>query len=160
MQTRTPTYMCGWGMSHHFANQKHPSFPSLPTQVSALTQMRQNCIIVQRLLCSLNQYFLSTHYMQGLMPGTGGRHKWGLSPASQGHHTQGRGGPWAMGHSRHCCQEPGCVCVCVCVCAHMRTWAQSHSTLCDLMNCSLPGSSVQGISQAWILEWVAISFSK
>ena len=30
----------------------------------------------------------------------------------------------------------------------------------DPMDCSLPGSSVHGISQARILEWVAISFSK
>ena len=29
--------------------------------------------------------------------------------------------------------------------------------LCDPMKCSPPGSSVQGISQARILEWVAIS---
>ena len=28
------------------------------------------------------------------------------------------------------------------------------------MNCSLPGSSVHGISQARILEWVAIPFSR
>ena len=33
-------------------------------------------------------------------------------------------------------------------------------TLCDLVNCSPPGSSVHGISQARILEWVAISSSK
>ena len=31
-------------------------------------------------------------------------------------------------------------------------------TLCDPMDCSLPGSSVHGILQARILEWVAISF--
>ena len=31
-------------------------------------------------------------------------------------------------------------------------------TLCDPMDCSLPGPSVHGISQARILEWVAISF--
>ena len=30
---------------------------------------------------------------------------------------------------------------------------------CDPMDCSLPGSSVHGILQARILEWVAISFS-
>ena len=36
---------------------------------------------------------------------------------------------------------------------------QSHPTLCDLMDCSLSGSSVHGISQARILEWVAIPFS-
>ena len=33
-------------------------------------------------------------------------------------------------------------------------------TLCDPMDCSLPGSSVHGIFQARILEWVAISFSR
>ena len=37
--------------------------------------------------------------------------------------------------------------------------AQSYLTLCDPMDCSPPGSSVHGISQARILEWVAISFS-
>ena len=31
-------------------------------------------------------------------------------------------------------------------------------TLCDLLACSPPGSSVQGISQARILEWVALCF--
>ena len=36
---------------------------------------------------------------------------------------------------------------------------QSYLTLCDPMDCSLPGSSVHGIFQARILEWVAISFS-
>ena len=34
------------------------------------------------------------------------------------------------------------------------------SDSCDPMNCSLPGSSVHGILQARILEWVAISFSR
>ena len=33
-------------------------------------------------------------------------------------------------------------------------------TLCNPMGCSLPGSSVRGSSQARILEWVAISFSR
>ena len=41
-----------------------------------------------------------------------------------------------------------------CVCA------QSYPTLCNPMDCSPPGSSVHGISQAGILEWVAISFSR
>ena len=35
---------------------------------------------------------------------------------------------------------------------------QSHPILCNPMACSPPGSSVHGISQAKILEWVAISF--
>ena len=38
--------------------------------------------------------------------------------------------------------------------------AQLCLTLCDPMDCSLPGSSVHGILQARILEWVAISFSR
>ena len=37
---------------------------------------------------------------------------------------------------------------------------QSCSTVCNPMECSLPSSSVHGIFQARILEWVAISFSK
>ena len=36
---------------------------------------------------------------------------------------------------------------------------QSCPTLCDPKDCSLPGSSVHGIFQARILEWVAIAFS-
>ena len=36
--------------------------------------------------------------------------------------------------------------------------AQSCLTLCNPMVCSLPGSSVHGILQAKILEWVAIPF--
>ena len=38
--------------------------------------------------------------------------------------------------------------------------AKSYPTLCDPMDCSLPGSSVHGASQARILEWIAISFSR
>ena len=38
--------------------------------------------------------------------------------------------------------------------------AQSCPTLCHPMDCSPPGSSVRGILQARILEWVAISFSR
>ena len=37
--------------------------------------------------------------------------------------------------------------------------AQSCLTLCHPMDCSLPGSSIHGIFQARVLEWVAISFS-
>ena len=37
---------------------------------------------------------------------------------------------------------------------------QSCLTLSDPMDCSLPGSSVHGIFQARVLEWVAIAFSK
>ena len=37
--------------------------------------------------------------------------------------------------------------------------ATSHPTLCGSMDCSPPGSSVQGVSQARILEWFALSSS-
>ena len=33
-------------------------------------------------------------------------------------------------------------------------------TLCDPMDCSLPGASVHGIIQGRILEWVAVPFSR
>ena len=38
--------------------------------------------------------------------------------------------------------------------------SQSCPTLCNPTDCSLPGSSVHGIFQARVLEWVAISFSR
>ena len=70
-----------------------------------------------------------------------------------------------------------CVCVCVCVCVYQLLCriavtkghldnrgvcmcAQSRPTLCNSMDCSLPGSSVHEILQARILEWVAMSSSR
>ena len=38
--------------------------------------------------------------------------------------------------------------------------AQSCPTLSDPMDCSLPGSSIHGISQARVLEWGAVAFSR
>ena len=43
---------------------------------------------------------------------------------------------------------------------HACAVSQSCLTLCDPMNHSLPGSSVHGIFQTRILEWVAVSFSR
>ena len=51
-------------------------------------------------------------------------------------------------------------------CTHLRPSksesevTQSCLTLCDPMDCSLLGSSVHGIFQARLLEWIAISFSR
>ena len=39
-------------------------------------------------------------------------------------------------------------------------FTQSCPILCDPMDCSIPGSSVQGIFQARVLEWVPLSFIK
>ena len=53
--------------------------------------------------------------------------------------------------------------LCMCMQIHTCMWsevAQSCSTLCDPMDCSLLGSSVRGIFQARVLEWIAISFSR
>ena len=43
---------------------------------------------------------------------------------------------------------------------HACMHTQSFPTLCNPMDCSLPGCSVYGIFQARILEWVANSFSR
>ena len=43
---------------------------------------------------------------------------------------------------------------------YMSEVAQLCLTLSDPMDCGLPGSSVHGIFQARVLEWVAISFSR
>ena len=47
--------------------------------------------------------------------------------------------------------------LCVRMCVFV---AQLCLTLCDPMDCSLPGSSVHRISQTRLLEWVAIAFSR
>ena len=57
----------------------------------------------------------------------------------------------------HTVREAGqCFTMLSCLCLP----AQSCPTLCDPVDCSPPGSSVHGISQARTLEWVAISFSR
>ena len=51
--------------------------------------------------------------------------------------------------------------VCTSVCVHVCMLSVSVlSTLCNPMGCNPPDSSVHGILQARILEWVAISFSR
>ena len=53
-----------------------------------------------------------------------------------------------------------CVCVCVCACVCARSVTQPCLTLCNLMDCSPPGSSVHENFQARILERVVISSSR
>ena len=57
-----------------------------------------------------------------------------------------------------CVSVCACVCVHVCVCVFSVT--QSCLTLCNLMDCRLPGSAVHGIFQAKIPEWAAIFSSR
>ena len=47
-----------------------------------------------------------------------------------------------------------------CLLSEVSEVAQSCPTLCEPMDCSLPGSSVHGIFQAVVLDWVAIPFSR
>ena len=61
--------------------------------------------------------------------------------------------------------SPLCRSPCVIPWVWLSTWpcvllTQSCPTLCYPLDCSLPGSSVHGISQARIPEWAAISFSR
>ena len=54
----------------------------------------------------------------------------------------------------------GCHCLLQCMKVKSESEvAQSCPTLCDPMDCTLPGSSIHGIFQARVLEWVAIAFS-
>jgi len=48
---------------------------------------------------------------------------------------------------------------CYIMCMHAKS-LKSSPTLCNPIDCSLPGSSVHGILQARILKWVAMPFSR
>ena len=48
--------------------------------------------------------------------------------------------------------------MCMCFCCSCSLVAKLYPTLCDPLNCRLPGSSIHGISHARILERVAMSF--
>ena len=70
---------------------------------------------------------------------------------------QVQGGTWAYSvASCNCTWTEGREEIALPACVH----AQSCPSLCDPMNCSLPGSSARGVFQARILEWVAISSSR
>ena len=65
--------------------------------------------------------------------------------------------PPSLGFSR---QETGVGCHVLLQCMKVKSEsevAQSDPTLCDPMDCSLPGSSIHGIFQARVLEWGAIA---
>ena len=88
---------------------------------------------------------------------------------------------WVRGKERECQRKASCIiyvlsfifrewdvsftknkssCVCVCVCVWVCVHAQLCPILCDSMDCSPLGSSVHGMFQARILEWVAICYSR
>ena len=57
-------------------------------------------------------------------------------------------------------RETGVCWTCVRACVLASSVAQLCPTLCDPLDCSPPGSSVHGIIQARMLEWVAIFSSR
>ena len=73
---------------------------------------------------------------------------------------------WQPTRLRHPWNSPGkntgvgCHFLLQCMKVKSKEVTQSCPTLCDPMDCSLPGSSVHGIFQARVLEWVAIAFSR
>ena len=81
---------------------------------------------------------------------------------------------WVWGHRSFVCNPPpplisevsvALLKLCsVCVCARVHACARAHllscPTLCNSTNCSPPGSSVHGILQTRILEWVSSSSSR
>ena len=64
--------------------------------------------------------------------------------------------PHPMGNATES-RDPGSRNTLICVCCLV---TKSRPTLCNPVDRSMPGSSVHGISQARILEWVTISFSR
>ena len=74
-------------------------------------------------------------------------------------------GPHVLKKKKKTCQTAVSITVCGCVyvCTHARPCVlvvQSCRILCNPMDYSQPGSSVHGILQARILEWVTISISR
>ena len=61
---------------------------------------------------------------------------------------------WQISLSTQALSSVVCVCLCECLVAQ---WCPA---LCDPIDCGPPGSSVHGISQARILEWVTVSSSR
>ena len=64
-------------------------------------------------------------------------------------------------------QHLGCSCPGYCTQCHSEHWGacactqpQSHPTICNPIDRNLPGSSVHGILQARILEWIVMPFSR
>ena len=62
---------------------------------------------------------------------------------------------WSRNNKQHSTKEHP-----LCGFSNTSEVVQSCPTLCDPMDCSLPASSIHGIFQARVLEWVAISFSR
>ena len=115
---------------------------------------------------SLNSWTLSVYSIQ-VAPTWGNSvvwltDRWVPSPCSSEYHLSLRLGSKQRRARLHLGQSPitNCVCVCVHVCMHTQLVSQSCLTLYDSMDYSPPSSSIHGILQARILEWVVISFSR
>ena len=124
-----------------------PTYRSLSISVSS---QKLGTISVKKVMMMMSQLRISSNHKKvgesmkdsSLAPSMGARFCWYLDFVLKASRT---------GTINFCCFKPLC---CYCLVA------KSCPTLCKPMDCSLPGSSVHGISQARILAWVAISFSR
>ena len=66
---------------------------------------------------------------------------------------------WRRSASSSQSSHDKCICL-LCYSIHGTSLVAKSCLTCESMDCSLPGSSVHGIHQERILEWVAISFSR
>ena len=66
----------------------------------------------------------------------------------------------AEGHTSYMCKQTSKIKQTIYLLHKLVLVTQSCPTLCDPMDCCLPGSCVHGILQARIQEWVAIPFSR
>ena len=121
--------------------------PSLTTEIWRRLgwRVRRLCVLWEDLA---HQDYLKQHH--GLPWWSSG---WESALQCRGHGFHTWSGTW----------DPTCVCLCVCMCVCVCgcVWvSQSGPTLCDPMDCSLPGSPLHGILQERVPDWFAISFSR
>ena len=136
-----------WNAIRKTAGFKYTSFKWFPRKLMALPAegaARRGRTLVLFLEEWPSQPALSFPYRQSLShPAPPTSHHCPATPSQNNCHPSER---WFS----HLQTGPPSVCACVLSCP----------TLCDPMDCSPPGSSVHGIFQARVLEWVAISFSR
>ena len=96
----------------------------------------------------LDRHILKCRSICGLLP----LHHDGSGCQRGGHKGGAWGQVWKSKWNRHFL-DVWFACVCFLV-------TQLYLTLCDPMDCSPPGSSIHGIFQVKVLEWIAIGFSR
>ena len=141
----------------------HPIYKSLPLKVKVLVS--KSCLA----LCNPMDCNPPVSSIHGILQAR--ILEWIAIPFCRGP-SRHRDRTWVLPHYRqllyHLSREVTQLCPTLWVLPHYRQLlyhlscevTQLCPTLCDPMDCSLPGSSVHGIFQAMVLEWIAISFSR